>query len=311
MNVTIYQNLLEFWNRSPATIAVETSILLLIGLIAIGGNLLVVISIYRNPSLRTITNYFVLSLSVTDILYPVLGLTLTIAWSIKSRFAFGHNMCFMQALISISLNLISAATIVLMAVNRYVCVCKPQYYKKIYNIKTCLIMIGSVWIATFTLPILLVAKSFWVVEFIPEKILCGYFYNNKDIVVSVTTNTILSIALVIPVVIIIYCYYKVFQKIRQHKKNIAPASNPSSLRTSVQEIRVTWTMFAVLVGYCLAWSPALLFILATNLTNVNVPRQYHLVVTYTVACGSAINPVIYGLLNTAFRREFLKILTCK
>jgi hypothetical protein len=76
----------EFMNRSTAVICIETSTLLLIGLIAIGGNLLVVLSIYRNPSLRTITNYFVFSLSITDILFPMIGLPLTLFWSIKSRF---------------------------------------------------------------------------------------------------------------------------------------------------------------------------------------------------------------------------------
>lgn len=95
------KNMAVFMNRSTATIIAEVSTLSLLGVMAFGGNLLVVFSIYGNPSLRTATNYLILSLSGTDILMSAIGLTLTLIWCVKSRFIFDKIVCEYQACVHI------------------------------------------------------------------------------------------------------------------------------------------------------------------------------------------------------------------
>ncbi|XP_031548888.1 histamine H2 receptor-like [Actinia tenebrosa] len=315
MNKTITSSaLLEFMNRSPATIAVETSIVLLIGLIAIGGNLLVVISIYRNPSLRTITNYFVLSLAASDVLFPAVGLPPSLIWSIKKRFTFDQKLCTMQAVFTTALAYVSIYMIVLMAINRFVRVCKPQKYRKVFNKITSLLMISFVWVISFTLVTLSITNgdSFAMAHFIPTQIRCGIVYNTQNTFSKTVGNALSAIFVLLPIGIIVYCYFKVFKKIREHKRNIAPASNPSSLGTSVQEIKVTWTMFAVLIGFCSTWIPVVIVTLISNFWLGHVlPRQANMAIPFAVLSSSAINPVIYGVMNTAFRREYTNILRCR
>ena len=307
---------LDFWNRSPATIAIETSILLLIGLIAIGGNLLVVISIYRNPSLRTITNYFVLSLAMTDVIFPVAGIPPSVIWSIESRYKSDQDVCTLQAVWTLALAYVSIFMIVLMAVNRFVCVCKPQKYKKVFNKVTSLLMISSVWVISFTLVTLNITdgNSLTLVRFLPREIRCGIIYNAQNTLAKNVGNTLTVIFLFLPVGTIAYCYFNVFKKIREHKRNIAPASNPNSLGTSIQEIKVTWTMFGVLIGFCSTWFPTIVVTFYHNICKsykCTVPRQASMLVPIGGLSSSAINPVIYGAMNTAFRREYKKILRCR
>ena len=303
-------------NRSPATIVVETSILLLIGLIAIGGNLLVVISIYRNPSLRTITNYFVLSLAMTDFLYPAVGVPPSVIWSIESRYKSDQDVCTLQAVWTLALAYVSIFMIVLMAVNRFVCVCKPQKYKKVFNKVTSLLMISSVWVISFTLVALIIADGdkFVFARFVPSEIRCGIVYDKRNTLAKILGNTLTVIMLFLPVSTIAYCYFNVFKKIREHKRNIAPASNPNSLGTSVQEIKVTWTMFGVLIGFCSTWIPTIVIFISKVLCEsykCTVPRQARMVISFASLSSSAINPVIYGAMNTAFRRQYTKILRCR
>jgi dopamine D2-like receptor len=59
---------------SPPSITIETTsvnywafILIIFPLFTIFGNILVVISVYREKSLHTVTNYFVVSLAISDI----------------------------------------------------------------------------------------------------------------------------------------------------------------------------------------------------------------------------------------------------
>ncbi|XP_031561750.1 melatonin receptor type 1A-like [Actinia tenebrosa] len=307
-----HQLLVEFLNRSPATIAVETSIILLIGLIAIGGNLLVVISIFRNPSLRrTITNYFVLSLAMSDIMYPFTNLPFMLAWSIKSTFTFKEGLwCQIQAIVSFSLIHVSILTMALMAVNRFVRVCKTHKYNKWFNKKSSLVMLGTVWVASYTyMTVNLTEKTLFYVRFEPQKIICGLSRSNKDFFSTVLMTLCLAFGLGFPFTVMGVCYYKIFKKIREHKRNIAPFSsdsNGSSLGMSVQEIKVTWTTFAVLIGYLLTWLPMLLIVVASYFKDL--PREVHMIVTYSMASSSAINPVIYGVLNPAFRKEYKKII---
>ncbi|XP_031558792.1 melatonin receptor type 1A-like [Actinia tenebrosa] len=307
----VSQKWLDFWNRSPATVAVETSILILIGLIAIGGNLLVVISIYRNPSLRTITNYFVLSLAMTDILYPMLVLPVSVVSSAVSRFALGHTFCQIQVTSTLILLNVSCYTIAVMAVNRYVCVCKQHKYKRWFNKKTCLIMIFGGWFVYLVVGLVAIGTGEVVfIKFFPREIMCKLSRVTKTSTTKIAGNILVAFFILLPFTIITYCYFKVFKKIREHKRNIASASNPNSLGTSVQEIKVTLTMFTVLMGFVLNWIPILIVMLTTS-HDKSLPRQVHMIVTYLMASCSAVNPVIYGAMNPTFRKEYKKIIKCQ
>ena len=304
---TYDRGMLQFMNRSASNIAVETVTLVLLALVAIGGNALVLLSFYRNPSLRTVTNYFVLSLSITDIVIASTVLPPTLIWSIKSRFVFGQGLCDFQAIWSSGLTLVSVTNIAVMAVNRFVCVCKPHIYKKLFNHKTSVVMIIGFWVSSFTIMILARNVGGGVYSrFSPFKITCLFVYTtdgNKAGAMLRYLPHMLFLGL--PFSIMALCYYRVFKAIRRHKNNIAPSSN-GSLGTSVQEIKITWTLFAVLLAYCLTWIPVFSVLLAANVTEY-VPREAQMIVTYTGIGSSAINPVIYGFFNTAIRKEYKKI----
>ena len=306
----VSQKWLDFWNRSPATIAAETSTFLLIGLIAIVGNLLVVISIYRNPSLRTITNYFVLSLAMTDILYPITVLPLTVVSSATSRYDLGGGIpCKIQAISALILLNISLYIMAVMAVNRYVCVCKQHKYKKWFNKKTCLILIIGGWIVYCVLGLFIETSNIVYIKFFPRKIICNLSRSKKTISTKITGNFILTFAILLPFSIITFCYFKIFKKIREHKNNVAPASN-RTLGTNVQEIKVTWTMFAVVMGFVLTWVPALVLMLISSHYKNSIPREVHTLVTYLTSSSSTVNPVMYGAMNPMLRKEYKRIIRC-
>jgi len=384
-NLSSYElGMRKFESRSKATIAVETSVLIFFALIAIAGNVLVVTAFIRNRSIRTITNYFVLSLSALDLLITGTVLPPTLMWSIKSRFSSNYQpLCDFQSVWSAGLILISIINITFTAINRYVCVCKPRNYKRLFNHKSSVAMIISFWVVGFGVMI----SAGYVGDgihsrFSPFKIMCLYVYSNKT---NKNTSFIIKflpqmLFLGLPFSIMIFCYYNVFKTIRQHKRNIAPSrmanrimgnqsrgklstngrswswrnrrravrnngrletnhnaqeehdnngqskvrnndtrnglgnsqggletseNTHSRLGTSVQEIKITRTLFAVLFAYCCTWIPFFSVLLAANVVK-QVPREIQMLVSYTAVASSAINPVIYGVYNKAFRQEYKK-----
>ena len=69
---------------------------LIFGTIIIGavlGNALVIISVQRNRKLRVITNYFVVSLAMADMLVALCAMTFNASVELSGRWMFGTFMC--------------------------------------------------------------------------------------------------------------------------------------------------------------------------------------------------------------------------
>lgn len=60
---------------------------------AVLGNALVIISVQRNRKLRVITNYFVVSLAMADMLVALCAMTFNASQSLSGKWMFGPFMC--------------------------------------------------------------------------------------------------------------------------------------------------------------------------------------------------------------------------
>lgn len=57
------------------------------------GNALVCIAVYRNHTMRTMTNYFIVNLAVADFLVLLLCLPFTVLWDITETWFLGLTLC--------------------------------------------------------------------------------------------------------------------------------------------------------------------------------------------------------------------------
>lgn len=57
------------------------------------GNILVCIAVYRNHTMRTVTNYFIVNLAVADFLVILFCLPPSVVWDVTSTWFFGVAMC--------------------------------------------------------------------------------------------------------------------------------------------------------------------------------------------------------------------------
>lgn len=66
------------------------SIVFVIGLI---GNALVCMAVYRNHSMRTVTNYFIVNLAVADLLVLLICLPPSVLWDVTETWFLGLKLC--------------------------------------------------------------------------------------------------------------------------------------------------------------------------------------------------------------------------
>jgi len=296
---------LSLSSRHLATIVIEAFIDAFIGLLALIGNILVLIIIYRKPSLRTIPNYFVVALALSDIAMAIFVKPLSIITISNGSWVFNYEICQIQGYICVFLSSFSLNILTLMAINRYFKIVQSKLHRKYFSSqKTYVFIVFAVLIAVFSgLPYTVAGYSY---EFHAGKYFC---YQRK---LLWSTLYLMCIFLGFPTGIIIICYLKVFLTIRHHTKNAKRSFQRSfSHKITVEEIRITKTLFATVVAFLLCWMPVFVVEMIDLTQEARLPRQVYVMFTLCASASSTVNPIIYGIMNKSFRKEYQDILrTC-
>ncbi|XP_064609689.1 cholecystokinin receptor-like isoform X2 [Liolophura sinensis] len=118
----------------------------LIFLLAVVGNFLVIITIIQNKRMRTVTNVFLLNLSISDLLLAVFCMPFTFVPIILKNFIFGATMCVMiRYLQGVSVG-VSCFTLVTISMERYFAICRPLSSRSWQTLSHAYRAIGVCWI---------------------------------------------------------------------------------------------------------------------------------------------------------------------
>jgi hypothetical protein len=137
-----------YHNKTMWRVVTEGSLLSLISLCAVFGNSLVIISVYSNRKLRTITNCFVVSLATADLLVGLLVLPLSIKVEITGSWGLGTIICDMWITFDVMLCTASILNLCCISVDRFFAITNPLVYATKRSKKLAIIMIGVVWVVS-------------------------------------------------------------------------------------------------------------------------------------------------------------------
>ncbi|CAF1202549.1 unnamed protein product [Rotaria sordida] len=189
--------------------------LIIFPLFTIVGNALVVISVYREKSLHTVTNYFVVSLAISDITVAAVVMPFAIYLEFNRIWELSERLCDFWVASDCMACTASILNLVAIAIDRYIAVTKPLKYARHKSPRRVAIMIVIVWLTSFciALPIVSGVNKSDVAAYprVPEQ--CAFF-NNKFLIFSSLGSFF------IPCIIIFAIYYRIFVVImRQARKN--------------------------------------------------------------------------------------------
>uniref|UniRef100_A0A8C8S9L2 Hypocretin receptor 2 n=1 Tax=Pelusios castaneus TaxID=367368 RepID=A0A8C8S9L2_9SAUR len=98
-------------------------------IVALIGNILVCIAVWKNHHMRTVTNYFIVNLSLADVLVTITCLPATLVVDITETWFFGQTLCkvipYLQT-VSVS---VSVLTLSCIALDRWYAICHPLMFK--------------------------------------------------------------------------------------------------------------------------------------------------------------------------------------
>lgn len=125
----------------------------LIFFLSVFGNLLIIVVLTVNKHMRTVTNTFLLSLAVSDLMMAVVCIPFTLIPSILKDFIFGAAMCKIVAyLMGISVS-ISTFSLVAIAIERYSAICNPLKSRVWQTRSHAYKVIATTWVLAFIIMI--------------------------------------------------------------------------------------------------------------------------------------------------------------
>ncbi|XP_048690838.1 olfactory receptor 5AR1-like [Caretta caretta] len=121
----------------------------IIYLLTLAGNLSICLAIWADTTLHTPMYFFLVNLSLLDILYSSVTLPNMLAMLVAKIKSLSFSSCMAQLYFLISFAGSESFLLALMAYDRYMAICQPLYYATIMNQRTCMCSAIAIWICGF------------------------------------------------------------------------------------------------------------------------------------------------------------------
>ncbi|XP_078364400.1 melatonin receptor type 1A-like [Oculina patagonica] len=267
------------------------------------GNFLIILLVFRKPRLGTATSIYIFSLAVTDFLNACIPGPLFLASLITQRMPYNSVVCNIGGFFQHFLTLASTPTMALIAINRYYCTLKPSRYKIVFSTRRSVFYLISLWTFVAIVTWIPVIGGWAEMAFNPFSANCNWRFFLKTAELTFTVLVVV-VFIITSFLIITISYYHVSRCIRQHNNQFA---THRGLR--VQEINVTKTFFVLVLSFVMLWLPSFTTILLYRVAiKKTYPRLVGIAVPFLLQVSSALNPLIYGVMNPSFRKKLTQLL---
>ena len=304
----------ELSSRSLFLKVLEPGTLIVLDVLALLGNIVVCISVYRNTRLRTTTNLYIITLAVSDLLSAIFVMPLSIGVLISSRWPFGNTVCQMHAFSTLFLIYVSPVTMGFTALNRFVRICKSdQQYRRFFSEKKSRGYLAAAWMTVAFYILSTRLSGLQEFRFVPGYAVCLNVHLSK-VGSIIHYFIVVGLFFILPLAVTIFSYRKVLKKIREHNMGAVQTLHRQAGNAAISshEIRISKSLFLVVLAFVLYWSPLWVVRLLSRFRIVtNMPRSVVLLGSFCGYLSNTINPFIYAGMNPMFRREFKKILRCE
>ena len=287
-------------NSSEEHLSTAASIILsvwlsLSGLAAVTGNVVALWLFYKHESLRTISNRFLASLSIADVL---VGLVIDPYWIVircwNSR-RVQRKLFMITKMLWIHTTAATTLNSCCVSIDRFIAIRFPFRYQDSLTKRRCFAVIILVWFISLSLPFLMFSRE--------RK-------DRKELFEFITITICL-----VPLLVVSFCYILIFKLARKQFRRILETTNiPDSgenIRVRVvQNLKAIKTVGFVLSACIITWMPSVVlrsvkfYYTEEGRSRRKVISVVGLWVDAIAFTSSAINPLIYYFRNSDFRRAF-------
>ena len=297
----------------------EAVCVILLALVALVGNILVIIIIVWQRALRTVTNAFIANLAVCGILF-VLGFPIIVLTRLRETWVFGEGVCKLLFFVQNYSAVASVWTLGLISYDRYKWVVRSGVGALKMRTAIIIIMLKTLLGLGLFTPI---AIHFIVLELPLNNRtvkICTLVWPNSPVRPSILYTSLMGTFFIfIPFILITFFYSKIFQVLKRSRNNLMsygslssdsdgtmrpiPSKSTGTGRTR-RDRKIITMLVTVVVVFVVSWIPMFLvfvLMLYDGLSQALIVRSHYFLLAICIAFTNAcINPIIYGVMNTNF-----------
>ena len=285
--------------------------------VSLVGNSLIVLIVYKTPTLRKPINMLIANMAMSDLLYPIFLFPVKLvdfqvgSWLIGGTL--GQAWCKIYAFLADISTLVSIQSLVLITVDRYAAVVVPLRSPLISR-KVCRCLIVGTWVlaAAFHSPYLF---TFNLVEDQEEK----RCMNQREVIFGETSSFgiyVLSGSILffyIPFVALVILYSVILIKLKRqvHPGEQSASAKEQRTRRNRNVLKMT---VAIVVAFFICWIPFSIQLVTSHFVPKNT-LDCKFWVSYYVALfmahtNCAINPIICLTFTSNYRQALRRLVNC-
>uniref|UniRef100_A0A3Q1JTF3 Muscarinic acetylcholine receptor n=1 Tax=Anabas testudineus TaxID=64144 RepID=A0A3Q1JTF3_ANATE len=202
-----------------------------LSLVTVVGNILVLVSFKINKALKTVNNYYLLSLAFADLTIGTLSMNLYTTYIIMDQWALGPVVCDLWLAIDYVASNASVMNLLVISFDRYFSVTRPLTYRAKRTTKRAMTMIGLAWSISFILwaPAILFWQYIVGERTVPPDE-CYIQFLSEPIITFCTAIA----AFYLPVTIMAFLFWKIYQETEKRAKDVQGLKGSGSGNSSNQ-----------------------------------------------------------------------------
>ena len=285
-----------------------TSILALITTVTFIGNLLIVAVFLKTPSLRTSTNYYIVSMAVSDFIGPFFIWPLYVSEGMLTRTIFIDGS---SALAACKLGMyfralsqtVSILSLMLITVDRFVAIVFPFKFA-VMNRKIRMSLLVVSWLVPLlgVLPYALFSK----ITTVENRRVCRFIVSDEA-KIGIHVNGI-ALFYFLPLITIIVLYSVMMIKLKKSTKNTNIQTRPQDIvERSKQNRKILKILIVIVIAFFVCWTPlSMYFFLRIYFPDLFVQDRCLLITGFTFyvfpSLSTAVNPLILFSFSTNYKQ---------
>lgn len=289
-------------------------------LMTILGNLLVMLAVMTNKKLQCPTNFFILSLAITDFFLGCTVLPFSAVNTLSSYWPLGSTFCNIFTSTDVMLCTVSILNLFAISLDRNFAVTSPMRYQSKITCKMVLKACACIWVFSFIMAFVPIHLGWNTLDGHVQNVnnpnIC-LFELNKVYVLLISIGTYFA-----PLLVMCGVYMRILlitkrqvqeinklNKAGQATTMLSPGESRRQLKLA-SDTKATVTLASLVLAFAICWVPYFALFTAKPFIAININIHVDLAFLWLGYCNSMINPFLYAYYNSSFREAFARIL-CK
>ncbi|XP_054763381.1 melatonin receptor type 1B-A-like [Lytechinus pictus] len=292
------------------------TVICMVTIVGVLGNSFVVLLFALSRKLQTVTNIFVVSLTLSDLIgcatlsLDAVALLYLRGWPLQDW------VCKMVGGVTLIAFKASIVHLALISINRLFVITRPRIqYLRIYRRRNVVLMVAFAWLSPLSMIVLPTSLGFGRLGYNTENHFCVFDGTRLQLRIMYVIEEILF---VVTFCIISFCYFKIYIYVTRQYRNMtqfflrrsnkAPASNKKKMLSNIdkREIEITKNLFMVVCAFFICILPHTICLFAEE---CYLYYFKHTAVIYSI--NSCINPYIYCFKQPIFKQVSLCVVRCR